>query len=37
MFPLSVSVMKLHTAIKAFSAGVRLSKIEHYFGESIHG
>lgn len=35
MFPLSVSVMELRMAIKAFSAGVRLSKIAHYIGESI--
>ena len=36
MFPLSVSVMDLHLAIKAFSAGVGLSKIAHHLGESVH-
>jgi hypothetical protein len=36
VFSLSVSVMDLHMAIRTFSAGVRLSKIAHYLGESVH-
>jgi hypothetical protein len=35
IFPLSVSVMKLHSTIKAFSAAARLSKIAHIYRKSV--